>query len=311
MWFGSTITIPASQGAFLIAFLAVFVRWTSSHLWSIICFAIHQYRSSTKDRDGLYHQQQALLRNTPSDSLSIWIFIKLYRRWKSRSRGALGKSVALVLVAGLHFSVFAIAGIFSSKVAVTGDEVLVKSGQCGWMAEYLGGDMPSQQSLRDIRSALYVSGRWSAEQSLAYASACYGRESAAYSSLCSIFAVKRIESQINRTSLCPFARSTCEKPYAAEIDTGYLDSSFHLGINTPEGERVKFRRVTTCATIPAEDKFASNWSIVIPPGYPPNDSIYGNDSFRYYYLGKTPLSNWSFVVSKRAMWFQEELYVVS
>lgn len=41
------------------------------------------------------------------------------------------------------------------------------------------------------------------------------------------------------------------------LDTGYLDSNDHLGINAPQDERILFRAVVTCAPLSTEG-FAKN-----------------------------------------------------
>ena len=43
---GATLTISARDGAILVAFLALFVRFVGGHFWSILCFVLHQSRSS-------------------------------------------------------------------------------------------------------------------------------------------------------------------------------------------------------------------------------------------------------------------------
>lgn len=47
------------------------------------------------------------------------------------------------------------------------------------------------------------------------------------------------------------------------MDSGLIDSSADLGLNTPADERVQFRRVTTCAVV-AIDKYASGWTEARP-----------------------------------------------
>ena len=61
--------MSSSSGALLVAFLALFVRLVGNHFWEIICFLIFWARTSARSRakDGLWHQQQALLRNKQTD----------------------------------------------------------------------------------------------------------------------------------------------------------------------------------------------------------------------------------------------------
>ena len=53
------------------------IRLVGSHLWSIFCYAIHQWRSRRGDRDTLHHQQQALLRNSSSVTSTLWLWLKI------------------------------------------------------------------------------------------------------------------------------------------------------------------------------------------------------------------------------------------
>ena len=64
---GVTLTLSPANAAVLVAILALFVQMTGSQLWTVIQFTFHQHRASEVPKDALYHQQQAVLRNNPSD----------------------------------------------------------------------------------------------------------------------------------------------------------------------------------------------------------------------------------------------------
>jgi hypothetical protein len=63
---------------------------------------------------------------------------------------------------------------------------------------------------------------------------------------------------------------------AVLFDSGWVDSREHLGINYPDNGRIQFRRVTSCAPIPAEERYSDGWTIN------PQDP---NDQVKSYYLG--------------------------
>ena len=72
----ATITVTTRDGALLIAFLAFYVGLASTSFWRIACFAFHQMLSSDKLEDGLYHQRQAILRNSATDVVGLWSFMQ-------------------------------------------------------------------------------------------------------------------------------------------------------------------------------------------------------------------------------------------
>lgn len=62
---GVTLTLGQQSGAVLIAFIALYIGATGRSLWKIIRFALHIFSSKETAQDGVYHQRQATLRNTP------------------------------------------------------------------------------------------------------------------------------------------------------------------------------------------------------------------------------------------------------
>src|SRR5277367_5014512 len=79
---GLTLTVSNRDGGVLISFLTMFVRLIGNHCWGILSFALHQWRSSTKPQDGLFHQQQVTLRNATSQSQALWKMAMLTGFWK-------------------------------------------------------------------------------------------------------------------------------------------------------------------------------------------------------------------------------------
>lgn len=75
---GATLTLTQRNGGFLIAFIALYVTVTGGRFWTIVAFIAHILQSSDTVRDGIYHQRQAILRNTNSSVLGLW---KMFRLW--------------------------------------------------------------------------------------------------------------------------------------------------------------------------------------------------------------------------------------
>ncbi|EON69223.1 hypothetical protein W97_08482 [Coniosporium apollinis CBS 100218] len=306
---GSTVTISADHGAYLVAFLALFVRWAGAHLWSIICFCLHQWRSTPEERDGLYHQQQAVLRNALSDSSVLWFLTKLGWNWKNNTHGAIRRNVPLMIITVSHMIIFAICGIFSSRVTSVGDEVLIRSPICGWTEELRAlslGDTYNQHDY-DIADALYTTAHSTLQKGSSYARQCYGESASNWGSICSTYAQPRINSQVDGKAQCPFPDGVCNTTNAFSVDSGYIDSDSHLGINMPPGDRVKYRKVTTCAPIDADNRYSTwttdGWSnVTLPKVF---ERIEGN-TYVYYDMGYNYMwgtnftfsySNFSFLTS--------------
>ena len=128
---GTTLTLPSQHGAYLVAFLALFVRFAGSHFWGLCCYACFQMRSSQVPRDGIYHQQQAILRNSASALRSLVDWAKMTLAWRKQGQRPALRSAGFMIWAVIHVSIFAVAGIFSSKVTRTGSEVLMRGDICG------------------------------------------------------------------------------------------------------------------------------------------------------------------------------------
>ena len=79
---GSTLTLR--NGAYLVAFLALFVRIVGSHFWRLLCYAIFHYMPSRMDElDRSTTQQKAILRNSYSPLNSV---IKFVGTWVPSAR---------------------------------------------------------------------------------------------------------------------------------------------------------------------------------------------------------------------------------
>jgi hypothetical protein len=299
----------------LIAFLALYIRFSGSQLWNILCFIIHQYRSTIHARDGLHHQLQALLRNTQVDTTTIRETIRLGYLWKGKTDSAFRKSLPVLIFATLNWIGFAVAGIFSAKVALAGNLALRTPGVCGWMSIDLSGvptALPGRAA--QMTNAMYVFGRRSAKIGIDYTASCYANQTEGAPATCQTFTQPNIASIIDRNAPCPFPNNICQGP-AVQLDSGLVDSS-HFGINTPLDERIQFRRFTSCAVIPTE-KFVSNWTKQAPVPRQRWDVV-SDDSYRYYYYGHNTdvvaynwaqaQTNYSFVRSNASFLTQKDSY---
>lgn len=105
---GAVLTLDRQTGGLLIAFIALFVGATGRSLWKIIRFLLHTVHTAPTTQDGIYHQRQAILRNTPLAHDSALEFILASIAWRGRAKEAgsgvlpaasLAATIAIVSVA--------------------------------------------------------------------------------------------------------------------------------------------------------------------------------------------------------------------
>ena len=292
---GWTLTAPPEQGHILIAFLAVFVTLSGSHLWNIICLVLHQVRSQQSNANALHHQQQALLANSPSSASVAYTSARLGWKWRKKTQNGLSQAIPIILTATIYVIGIGVAGIFSSHVVRISDEVLVLPNSCGWIGS-------AQDSFEDIDQfiAVQTMGRWTASQVLKYAQTCYHQTGLANMGSCQFYIKPAITSITSTNIPCPFSETICGLPQAFQVDTGHVDSSRDLGINSPVEDRVQFKKMLTCVPLLAEEKFSSNWTV---GGYLPGDSI------KYYFLGVTTRGfNYTWWASNYSEWTERGGY---
>lgn len=289
---GATLTLEPQNAAVLIAITAVFVQLVGSQLWKILVFLLHQFRASRDSRDGLYHQQQVILRNSGTELGVVWQLIRVGFAWRHHHNiKSTRRSLPLILSAFLHFAAFNVASIFSSRLLDAGDEVLSRSPFCGTFNEtYLASmgtngiiSMPNSQNVEYLA---YIQARY--EQSQQYVEFC-----STPSAVCRQLPQQTLPWTEKIDASCPFAAKVCLPglDQSIVIDTGLLSSHRHFGINSPVADRVQYRKVTTC-TILNDAEYISDWkniSIanttttkrVVDAFYGPNPIADRNATFSY------------------------------
>lgn len=132
---GATITLGERNGGLLTAFIATFVTLVGAELWKIIRYAIHQFRSRDRPSDGLYHQQQVILRNSPTPGGAAWLFTQQLFNWNGKVKWAFFRSFPYALFGIVYIVLVGLAAVFSSEISKSpGPHRLVLSDQCGnWM----------------------------------------------------------------------------------------------------------------------------------------------------------------------------------
>lgn len=232
---GATLTTTRQQGNLLI---------------------IHQCYSTSEPRNALHHQPQIILRNSASPEYGLVSLLMLSCAWR-KIRGhhhaqKLRSSphiFPVVLVAIGCTSAFTVAGGFSSRISsAPGNEVLLKGDQCSISTI----QNPSNVSINT--KPISANGE-RINNAANYAQQCYTSNSSGVLD-CDKFVVENLilpSSTIKNDSSCPFESSICRSNVSNIIlDTGYIDSNDHLGLNAPASQRYAWRYVLQCAPLLTE-----------------------------------------------------------
>ncbi|KAF2178017.1 hypothetical protein K469DRAFT_805575 [Zopfia rhizophila CBS 207.26] len=125
-----TLILSQGDGNFLVAFIALFISIAGMSFLRITCFALRYIFSSKTAQNVLYHQRQAILRNTPSGTNALYSFGPLlwYWTWDRKHGRPVCRLLPLVEYSTVTISAFVVAGIYSSRIAaLTGDEALISA----------------------------------------------------------------------------------------------------------------------------------------------------------------------------------------
>ncbi|KAH7128804.1 hypothetical protein B0J11DRAFT_578975 [Dendryphion nanum] len=262
---GKTLTLPQTEGLILVSFLTLFVQFSGVCFWRVVCFILHQVRSTTASRDGLYHQQQAILRNGITAPFVLWSLIQTARVWRGKVNSSIKHSSGLISFTLIHIAFFAAAGLFSSQVTSTGaNAALVERGPCGFTEDVpnlhnIQAENLNPQQLKALNIAA-VLGRLTYTKASTYVRTCYRGDHSSATATCNFYVRPYLNgtNSLIKNVTCPFGNNACHND-AAQFDSGYLHSGDDLGINIPNVDSLSFRRVTTCAPIKGEENYATKW----------------------------------------------------
>ncbi|KAF2174991.1 hypothetical protein K469DRAFT_680630 [Zopfia rhizophila CBS 207.26] len=125
--YGKVLTVPTSVRQLLSAFFTIYITYAGSRLWGKLATPKYLLIPS----DGVYHQHQAILRNTESPLNSLWLFLRLSWAWRQHARRPWLRNAPLVVLAAIYAIACFLAGIFIPGRVIVGDEVLIQSSTCG------------------------------------------------------------------------------------------------------------------------------------------------------------------------------------
>ncbi|KAI0429645.1 hypothetical protein F5Y09DRAFT_356792 [Xylaria sp. FL1042] len=289
---GGTLTLGRREANLLIAFTAFFIAFVATRVWRIICFAIHRPCSKKSSQNAIYHQHQAILRNSSAPEDGILLLTHVLRAGK----GSTGRfrPLSTAVVATVCIVSFAIASGFSSSISTAiGDEVLIKSINCGSMPAKL---LPTEIPL----TFAYHAQKNNAAAN--YAQQCYSGGGEGLLD-CGRFVTKQIVGNVNINATCPFGNGICRNNSSnIRIDSGYLSSHDHFGLNAPPDHRILWRNVYHCAPLITKDYTSQinasfGEATIYRYGSSTSSTKYGD----YIYAAKSLDAQYSFVQSNSSV----------
>lgn len=263
--FGATLTMTRDNGNLLIAFIALFVTFVGTCSFRIACFTFHRIFSKSSPQDAIYHQRQAILRNSSNGVTAIWEMCLLFWSWRRKKQRTILRILPMTIYIALNVATFTTIGIFSSNIAgTTGNEVLINE------SPFCGSSYPKENiSFGDTTTKLLPIYTQQFQSFFNYAQDCYAARLS--DGRCGSFIKGQLNSVVNRNASCPFRSEMCRSQYGnIEIDTGLIDTNFDLGVNAPKDKGVLLRRVINCSPLVTE-------------GYSINANMSGRIFTSYYY----------------------------
>lgn len=242
---GSTLTLPRRDGDQLIAFTAFFVALVSARFWRLASQVYHRSYSTRDPRDAFHHQRQAILRNSVSALSDSVQLVLLSWKWRGPVSRGVRRTLPLLVSAVLCVAGFATASVLSSWISTAlNDEVLISGEKCGIVTAN-GGNVSSSIFVEPYRARL-------TSNADNYAKQCYSSTSTRMLD-CTLFVKDHLPSSVNQEAQCPFKPKICRTNSSnLHLDSGFLDSGKHFGLNTLPTERLLFRSVLDCAPLVTE-----------------------------------------------------------
>jgi len=243
---GSTLTLSTRDGTLLVAFIAYFVTFVGTRLWRIICFGVHHYLSApAQPNDAIYHQRQAILRNTSSPSGTLISVIQLAWTWHKKGRHLWARVLPIILGTTIAACALVVASGFSAKVA-RDSEVLIDGANCGWVPS-------GSTSAAADETLLYPLTAKRLNIDSTYAQQCYSANTSSGSLGCNTYIRQALPYTVATNASCPFSAELCATQENVLVDTGFIDSHADLGWNAPESQRFEYRLQMHCAPLSQEN----------------------------------------------------------
>ena len=262
---GARITTNVECGALVLTILTLAVSLAEGAVWSIIAYTLFQLLASRHDVETFRTQIQLILINPTGSFTDWWNLLVTGWRWRKHKLKVFFLLLALSLVPLLFFIGFAVAQIMVSRVTLPGyqaNKFPASGGTCGLIQYHydsLDGKLVPQQHVINVTKVAQN-----------YRRQCYHQSSDTIS--CGGFVVQELTYQTSYVD-CPWKDDLCLTTRALQLDTDWIDSHNHLGINAKPSDRVQARVVSTCSVINP-----SNYLNIVPR----NDTN-SFDTWRFYF----------------------------
>lgn len=179
-------------------------------------------------------------------------FVALLHAWRCSSFRSIVRAAPALLLAIACAIGFTIAGGYSSKILLGSDSlgsaVLLKGTDCRALSNVTS--TTGYFSLANLESKNMATAN-------AYVQQCYTTNSTGLTD-CNYFVSPRLPGFVNKAAPCPFQESLCRnKSTNLALDTGYINTDVHLGLNAPPEERLFMRHLLHCAPLMTE----GHWSV--------------------------------------------------
>ncbi|KAH8586890.1 hypothetical protein B0O99DRAFT_695042 [Bisporella sp. PMI_857] len=238
---GATLTLDQQTGALLIAFLALFIGAAGRSLWKIICFVLYLAFSRIAAQDGVYHQRQAILRNTSLAHNTALALLQTSFVWRKRTQMVHRRLLPVALLAAI-ISVASVAlGVLSSRVSInTTNEALIAGKECG--------ALPLSDPIFSDFERYSIYSNQLAIKAFTHAIQCYIEVQSKLPESCNKFVIPALPYTLDGNASCPFAAELCKSSTGnLLLSSGDLDSFNHLGFNI--NPRFVLRHQTHCAPL--------------------------------------------------------------
>lgn len=242
---GQTYTVEAQTGTIIVALLTILASIATAQLWSLLTFALHQVRAHGDASEGMFWQQQVLLRTMPTPTAFLADTLKISWAWRSKNRHSLLRSVPILAFAFCFAIASIVGGIFTSYAVDNSNiEVLVNSPYCGRI-----NNTKVDTDGRATKGVMTVHG----DSIQSYATNCYKNISSLPAVCRNTFHQPSIKFTTAPTS-CPWNETMCTNGGSSAIamDSGVIDMRTQFGLNVAEKDTVKLRRRTTCNVLPRD-----------------------------------------------------------
>lgn len=287
---GATLTLSPWSGAILTSAVATFITVVTTQLWKIIMYVTYYSRVSNERKDGLFHQQQIVFRNSTTPGSVAWSAFSQAAAWRGKVRHALSRCLPWAVLSLVYIAAAAAAAVFSSQVSKgAGPARLLQPQDCGlWGLDQSANSTKSDVGFRQLTTRQNLLGS-------SYTRACYHTNDT--SSTCQTFARPELQWSNNSNASCPFSDGIClwGETAAFSMETSTLNSHDHLGINAPPRNRIWFQKKTVCAPLHTTGYVQA----VNGSEYARNSDLV-NDTFYNYMYGSGTVNNYTFQYNKHA-----------